>query len=252
VSSALFTASAQHDMIEQLAALETPVGATLRCSFLSFESCAGTSSVAKLVMRQLMRGRRDRALMVDTAAGQAAAGILTAGARPPKAVLERLPQEIWPWFAYRDGMTALAFTQAGAEDWTGTVGPVVKHFDVVGTDWGARSFDAAIQVAETGQRACIMGTFERDSAEAALAFATAVSRSQSRCRPVVVLSDVTRCRSTWPRIIAERAEVPVVAIPFDQALAQGRPASPGTQRRALQVAAVLASDPAATGTEGWL
>lgn len=239
-------------MIEQLTALETPVGATLRCSFLSLEPCAGTSSVTKLVMRQLMQGRRDRTLMVDTSAGQAASEILHAGNRPPEAVLERLPQEIWPWFAYQRGVTALAFTQAGVEEWARTVGPVVKHFDAVGTDWGARSFDAAVEVAETGQWVCVAGTFERDSAEAALAFATAVSRSRLSCRPVVVLSDLTRCRSTWPRIIAAQAEVPVIPIPFDQAFTLNRPASSSTQRRALQIAAILADDPVAVPGEGKL
>ncbi|MDQ0648634.1 hypothetical protein QFZ53_002830 [Microbacterium natoriense] len=233
------TASAQRRVIDELTTITAPVGPALRFSFVALEPRTALSTVAALTMRELRRGRAGRILSVDTRLGQSGRAVLLEGSPLSDETFVRIPEGTREWMRERGGLVAVSFDHGGVADWNRVIAPVVRHFDIVGTDWGALAQDDASIAARTGHVVCITGTWERDSAESAIAFARAIHDQTDECRPIVVLSDVTRTRSTWPRLVTRHVPVRVLAVPHDRLLAAGGPASPPTTTRARMVAAAL-------------
>lgn len=240
------SASAQHKCLEDLAEITAPIGQAIRCSFVSLEPMTGQSTVAGLVMRELTRSRPGRVLGIDTRTTQSMHRVLQEGA-PLSEAFERVPAETRTWMRHQHGLAAMAFDGGGYADWIRVVAPIVRHFDVVGTDWGPLPVLQAARAAFTGQVVCVTATYERASAEAAIAFARAIKEQHSATRPLLVLSDLTRTRSTWPRLVAPRISVPLIAVPHDPDLAADREPGPRTVRRLRSAAAALIRDDTVSG-----
>lgn len=239
----LLSASAQRAFLDQRARTEAPVPASRSLAFLSLEPSVGVSTLARLALEQLRQAHADRLLLVDTSPGQTAGTNLQSSRPLPDALASRLPSEARQWLGYRDGIAALAFTNAEPSDWNRVVSPLVRHFDITCTDWGARPFETAARIARFSHTICLVASAEREAAEAAIALASAVAEQRPASRPVVALSDVTRTGSTWPRIVSERLGFPVVGVPYDDALRAGSAPGGRTRRSALALAAALMADP---------
>jgi len=233
------TASAQYRAVEDLTSITAPVGATLRYSFTALEHITGLSTVAALTLREFARPRPGRVLSVDTRPGQSARDVLRDGLPLSEEKAPRLPADVRQWMRLHRGLVAVAFDGGALADWNHTIAPVIRHFDIVGTDWGALPLPDATQAAMASDVTCITGSYERDSAESAIGFARALAEQSEECRPIVVLSDITASRSTWPRIIAPHLPFPVVSIPHDAALLAGRAPTATTLTRVRAVAATL-------------
>lgn len=236
------TATAQHRLIEDLTVIAAPVGATLRISFLSLEPTTGLSVITTLAMRELTRGRPERTLTVN-AASDGRSPAPHSGHFLQPGVLERIPETTRARMRQQNGLTAVQ-SDDGVTGWNRVIAPVVKHFDVVGTCWGALPLEKATQAALTGTVTCVTGSYERESAETAIAFARALSEQVTDCRPLVVLSDLGDTRSTWPRLVAPKLPVSLIAVPHDPALKLGGAASARTLQHARSIAAALKLDPA--------
>lgn len=243
----LLSAHAQQQLLGDLAAIEAPLGTTLRCSFVALGPQTGLSTVAGLTLRARRRCHAGRVLAVDMRPGQSASAVLQHGSPVTDDESRGIPAAVRQWMRQRDGLTALAFDHASASDWTRVVAPVVRHFDTVGTDWGPLPAADATDAALTAQVACVTGTWERESAESAIAFARALD-DQTDCAPIVVLSDVARTRSTWPRLVATRLPMPLIALSHDPALAGGGRPSSRTLRSITTLAAALSTDTARRAT----
>ncbi|MFF5626913.1 hypothetical protein [Microbacterium sp. LWH10-1.2] len=165
--------------------------------------------------------------------------ILREGAPLSEESFARIPADTRAWMREQNGIVAMSFERGTTADWHRVVAPVVRHFDIVSTDWGALSLPDATDAALTGHVVCVAGSWERDSAESAIAFARAAEAQLDDCRAIVVLSDIAGRRSSWPRQVTPRLPIPLLAFRHDAAMAAGRAPARTTMTMARAMAAAV-------------
>lgn len=250
MSPKVITSSAQNTIVELESILERPLATSLSCSFIALRPESATSTIATLMAKEFARHGSDRALLVETATSPSSAARTLRQTTPPDSVLKKLPQQTQQWLLHREGVNTLSLPNATATDWSNLVAPITKNFDVIATDWGTRSMEDALEHAHDGQIICLTSSYERDSAEAALALSRTIADAFDMAKVMLVLSDLTNTRSTWPKLISKRFTFPIITIPFDRSLRNKQQANHTTMLSIRRAAALLVDEQVMTAEGG--
>lgn len=230
-------ASALPDRVAEFTALDTSVRAPLalssRIGVVGVSAGAGTSTVAGMLASTLAARREHRVLAVNASAGNRSllwhAGCTVAATTTVEKDATRR--------AARSGaeVTAgLVRTPVGlccldlAEDagpvpedrWWRALGPAGRFFDLVVTDWGARTGTDAGPAVAASSVLCVVAEAERASLQHAVDLATATGLPA-----VIAAVDLRGARPRWLRELAHRSAVPVVPVPHDPGHGAPRPLS---------------------------
>ncbi|MGY4645333.1 hypothetical protein [Cellulomonas sp. URHB0016] len=262
-------ASAVPDRVRELVvldeALRAPLPLSTRVGVVGVAGGVGCSVVAGLLASTLAARRPHRVLAVNASAGGHSllwhAGITSVVPAAPATDEVRL--------AARTGAQAvdgLALTAGGlhcldlAVDggpvpdsrWWQALGPAGRFFDVITTDWGARSAGRAAPVAASSSVVCVVAEAERSSWQLGVDL---VDRFTAAGVPGVLAVNALRSRpAAWCAEAARLSPVPVVLVPHDRAHGAVAPVQAAQLRTVtgvavlrLAAALVSAAGPAARG-----
>lgn len=228
-------ASALPDRVAAFTALDTRVRAPLalssRIGVVGVSAGAGTSTVAGLLASTLAARRAHRVVAVNASAGNRsllwhAGCTVAAGTTPERDATRR---------AARSGeeVTAgLVRTPVGlfcldlAEDagpvpddrWWRALGSAGRFFDLVVTDWGARTGASLGPTVAASSVLCVVAEAERAALQHAVDLATAAGLPA-----VIAAVNVRGARTPWLAELARRSSITVVPVPHDPAHGAPRP-----------------------------
>jgi len=257
-------ASAAPDRARELVALDHVVRAPLplstRVGVVGVSAGVGCSVVAGLVASALAARRPHRVLAVNASSGGRSL-LWHAGTT---AVTPALPADDEARRGARTGAEAvdgLARTEGGlhcldlAVDgatvpdarWWEALGPAGRFFDVIVTDWGARSAERSGPVGASSSVVCVVAEAERSSWQHGVDLA---GRFAADGVPAVLAVSAVRGRpAAWCAEAARLSDVPVVLVPHDRAHGAAAPV-PAAGLRARTGVAVLRLAAALVTTAG--
>lgn len=259
MSLLLTTAEGQAELVEAATRAARPVSVGRRISVIGLFPAVGSSTIATLLTRVLARDRPGRTVLVESASDRQR----RSAGEPPPALVERLPRSVRERLAYRDGVLALGLTpppggsispppRAGAGEWRQQVAPLVRHFDVVCTEWpGGAGASEVVDRCSTGQAVCLVAPYERMEAEHTVALARALHERPEGPEVTVAFVDAARTASTWPRMVEYRLPFASVRFGYDRRLAIGEAPSARTVRAATLVGAAVMGESAQRGGSRW-
>lgn len=249
-------ASALPERVAEFTALDgrvrAPLALSSRVGVVGVSAGAGCSTVAGLLASTLAARREHRVLAVNASAGNRSAlwhagCTVAAGTTPERDATRR---------AARSGeeVTAgLVRTPTGlfcldlADDagpvpedrWWRALGPAGRFFDLVVTDWGARTGAQAGPAVSASSVLCVVAEAERASLQHAVDLAAATGLPA-----VIAAVDLRGARPRWLRELAARSAVRVVPVPHDPGHGSPRPLpadrlSAATSLATLRLAAAL-------------
>jgi|APAga8741243762_1050094.scaffolds.fasta_scaffold00111_14 MinD-like ATPase involved in chromosome partitioning or flagellar assembly len=246
-------ASALPDRVTEFTALDAQVRAPLalssRIGVVGVSAGAGCSTVAGMLASTLAARREHRVLAVNASAGNRsllwhAGCTVAAGTTVEKDATRR---------AARSGeeVTAgLVRTPVGlhcldlADDagpvpdgrWWRALGPAGRFFDLVVTDWGARSGADVGAAVSASSVLCVVAEAERAALQHAVDLATA-----TRLPAVIAAVDLRGARPRWLRELAAHSRIPVVPVPHDPSHGAPRPVSSARLSAATSLATLRLS-----------
>lgn len=233
IPRALFTSSAGRaaQLTGWDAAIRRPLGSVRRIGFIQLGGRAGVTTLAREVLRIAASRRPMAPLAVDASesgdlatslgAGVSAASVERRRARSSaEAVLglDRGPHGEWVL------RSAAAQTDpVGA--WVDEAAPITRFFEVAVTDFGSRhpNVDMATAAALCDV-VCLVSPALRGPAEVAHSVAQAIADLPEHPQVVLALTDLDGPARLAPEAIAAASVFPVVRVPRDLGLAQGRAA----------------------------
>ncbi|GIG21638.1 hypothetical protein Cch01nite_23620 [Cellulomonas chitinilytica] len=246
-------ASAVPDRARELVVLDRAVRAPLplstRVGVVGVSAGVGCSVVAGLVASALAARRPHRVLAVNASAGGRSllwhAGATTVepalpaddearrGARTGAEAVEGLART-------GGGLHCLDLAVDGAPvpdaRWWEALGPAGRFFDVIVTDWGARSAARSGAVGASSSVVCVVAEAERSSWQHGTDL---VGRVAADGVPAVLAVSAVRGRpAAWCAEAARLSRVPVVVVPHDRAHGAAAPV-PAARLRAATGVAVL-------------
>ncbi len=221
--------------------LRLPLATALRVGVVHLESGVGATTVANALSAGLAAHRTQPVLAVDLAGGARSLGLrLGVGATPVSAIRTRArtSAEAADGLAQtRSGQFVFCPTLTGSDSlgtWTTEVAPIVRFFDVVVTDFGARH--PLVDLAATAAMCdvvCLVAGAGRADAEVGASMAAAITALSEHPRVVLALVDRRGDSEPAARVVGRHAAVPVAVVPFDRGLRLNRPASGLSARAAL-------------------
>ncbi len=249
------SASWQHGVIEDAAAVSIATSTGQRVGFLSLTPQSGTSTVAALTTRIFAARRNGRVLIADTTQGGAGSRLSASVQVAPvlqdalaRTALQHLGMRGPAWAVDLSATTLQSRPPeqaglygpapvAGVGDWYRTVAPIARFFDVTSTDWGTRqSLSDISRIMSSTHTLCLVTPFDRSAGEHTISLARGLREQFPDTRIVLVCVDIERTRSTWPRLVAPTLEFPTIALEHDALLAKPRLAGAGrgARRQALR------------------
>lgn len=221
--------------------LRMPLATALRVGVVQLDSGVGATTVANALGAGLAAHRTQPVLAVDLAGGARSLGLrLGVGATPVSAVRSRArtsAEAADGLVRAQSGQYVFCPTLTESDSlgiWTKEVAPIVRFFDVVVTDFGARH--PLVDLAATAAMCdvvCLVAGAGRADAEVGASMATAITGLAEHPQVVLTLVDRRGDSEAAARVVARHASVPVAVLPFDRGLRLNRPASGLSARAAL-------------------
>ena len=220
--------------------LRTPLPLSRRVGFVSVAGGSGTTSALASVASLLARRRSGMVLAADAGGGQSglrrqlvepASGALAGEARAAADVAAELTRRQSARTA-AEARAGLIHTSSGLHlldlagpgsrsplmsTWAEQVGPIVRFFDLVFTDWGVRPPALDLEeVAGSGHLLVVVSRAERAAATAAAEAIDALSRSANPPRFLFALVDAGATSDRMADGLQASLDVPVVVVPWDR------------------------------------
>ncbi|MEV7972098.1 cellulose synthase operon protein YhjQ/BcsQ [Cellulomonas sp. NPDC089187] len=243
-------ASALPERVAQFTALDARVRAPLalssRIGVVGVSGGAGCSTVAGLLASTLAARREHRVLAVNASAGNRsllwhAGCTVAAGTTAERDATRRAARsgaEVTAGLVRTPvGLCCLDLAEdtgpVAADRWWRALGPAGRFFDLVVTDWGARSGADIGAAVSASSVLCVVAEAERGSLQHAVDLAAATGLPA-----VIAAVDLRGARPRWLRELAERSMTPVVPVPHDPGHGSPRPL-PSARLSAASSLAVL-------------
>lgn len=220
--------------------LRTPLPLSRRVGFVSVAGGSGTTSALASVASLLARRRTGMVLAADAGGGQSGlARRLLEPASGPPADKESAAADLAAEQARRQSARTAAEARQGLvrtssglhlldlagpgsrlpamSTWAEQVGPIVRFFDLVFTDWGVRPPALDLEeVAASGHLLVVVSRAERAAATAAAEAIDALSRSANPPRFLLTLVDVGATSDRMAAGLQASLGVPVVVVPRER------------------------------------
>ncbi len=221
--------------------LRTPLPLSRRVGFVSVAGGSGTTSALTSVASLLAQRRAGMVLAADASGGRSGSaqqllGVGAAGARGPddgdeaRAATDRRRRAR----TAADARAGLEQTSSGlhllqtpvlVSDWADEVGPIVRFFDLVFTDWGMRPPTVDLdEVAGSGHLLVLVARAERGPAIAAARAIDALTGSEAAPHCLLTLVDVGHNSDRLADGLSRSLGVPVLGLPWERA--RGRRITP--------------------------
>lgn len=251
--------------------LRTPLPLSRRVGFVSVAGGSGTTSALASVASLLAHRRSGMVLAADAGGGQSglrrqliepesgAPADETRAATDPVAELARR-QSARTAAEAREGLVRTSsglhlLDLAGPggrlppmSSWAEQVGPIVRFFDLVFTDWGVRPPALDLEeVAGSGHLLVVVSRAERAAATAAAQAIDALSRSANPPRFLLTLVDAGATSDRMAGGLQASLDVPVVVVPWersrsDRLRSTSRKSSAATRTAHIRLAAAVMSE----------
>jgi hypothetical protein len=126
---------------------------------------------------------------------------------------------------------------ASTNTWFAELTGITRFFDVVVTDWGARSWRVDLgQVVSASHAVCVVARADRYAAEEAAALVPALLAAPDSPRVVLALVDVGGTAVRSIETLRDALGIPVFAVPYDPSRAALAPASSVTLAARTRIA----------------
>lgn len=231
--------------------LRMPLSLSRRIGFVQLRGGSGASSTAAYVASLIARRRAGMVIGVNASPGEASM-LWHAGL---SATTEYLPNQHRDRArSAQDARAGLPITTSGlyaldlqkltdgrgsprASTWFDCLEPITRFYDIVATDWGARSWKLDLgQVAAASHVVCVVARADRHTVEEAAAIVPALVAAPNQPRVVLALVDVGNTAGRIAPRLQAALGVPVVAVPYDPARAGPRALSSSALRARTRIA----------------
>jgi len=221
-----------------------------RIGIIHIDERVGATTIATELLRLLVSRRDQPVLGIDfTGSSDGLGGRIGAPAVPASSTraTARTTAEAIAGLPHTADGAYLLRPAGGAADlaatWISEAAPIVRFFDVVVVDFGARHPELDLAAcASFVDVVCLVAAPTRAAAEIAASLAAGLAQLPERPAVVLTMVDRRRAAGTVPAVMAGHVDGPVVTIPHDRGLAARRPASSFAARAALlRLAATLVS-----------